>query len=146
MFETKNSIYIKRSPQDVFDVITDPDKISLWQNLAESVEWDSNGSPGVGSNLKIVARFLGRKIESQVQITAWDPPRRFSYKSVNGPYPSEVTNTLESQDEGTLLTNQGKGEMGSFFKLAEGLVVRQLEKQVDTNHESLKLLMESGQL
>jgi hypothetical protein len=39
-----------------------------------------------------------------------------------------------------------QGEMGSFFKLAEGLVARQLEKQLNANYESLKLLMESNQL
>jgi hypothetical protein len=67
-------------------------------------------------------------------------------KSVNGPYPAEVSNTLELQDEGTLLTAQSQGEMGNFFKLAEGLVARQLEIQIDSNHEILKLFMESGQL
>jgi hypothetical protein len=36
--------------------------------------------------------------------------------------------------------------MGSFFKLAEGLVARQLEKQLGANYESLKILMESGQI
>jgi hypothetical protein len=36
--------------------------------------------------------------------------------------------------------------MGSFFKLAEGLVAKQLQKQLDANYETLKLLLESGQL
>jgi uncharacterized protein YndB with AHSA1/START domain len=146
MFETNNSIFINRPPQDVFDAIIDPDKIALWQSMTESAEWTSNGSHGVGTKMKVVARFLGRKIESEIEITAWEPPHKVDYKFVNGPYPAQVTNTLESQGEGTLLTAQSQGEMGSFFKLAEGLVARQLEKQLDANNASLKLLMESGQL
>lgn len=146
MFETKNSIFINRPPQDVFNVITDPDKISIFQNMTESVEWSSNSSPGVGSTMNVIAKFLGRKIESDIEIAAWEPPHRVDFKFVNGPYPAEVSNTLEPRDEGTLLTARSQGEMGSFFKLAEGLVVRQLEKQIDGNHESLKLLMESDQL
>jgi uncharacterized protein YndB with AHSA1/START domain len=146
MFEAKNSIFIKRTPQDVFSVITDPAKISHWQNLTEKAEWSSNGSHGVGSTYSVEAKFLGRKIESDIEITAWEPPHRVDYKFVNGPYPTEVTNTLEAQGEGTLLTSLSQGEMGSFFKLAEGLVIKQLEKQIANNYESLKLLMESGQL
>lgn len=146
MFETNNSIFINRPPQDVFNVITDPAKQSLWQNLTESAEWTTNGSPGVGSTMKVVARFLGRKIESEVEVTALEPPHRLDWKFVNGPYPAQVTNTFEPQGEGTLLTSKSQGEMGSFFKLAEGMVARQLEKQLATNYESLKLLMESGQL
>jgi uncharacterized protein YndB with AHSA1/START domain len=146
MFETKSSIYIDRSPQDVFNVITDPDTNSLWQTMTESVEFDSNGSPGVGSTMNVVARFLGRKMEMKIEVTAWEPPQRFDWKIVNGPYPSEVSNRIEAQGEGALLTSVGQGEPGGFFKLAEGLVARQLEKQLDTNYETLKLLMESGQL
>ena len=114
--------------------------------MTESAEWTSNGSVGVGSSMKIVARFLGRKIETELQITAWEPPDSMGFKSLNGPYPVEVMNTLAPQDEGTLLTSVSQGEFGGFFKLAEGLVVKQLQKQLDTNNETLKLLMESDQL
>jgi carbon monoxide dehydrogenase subunit G len=145
MFETRNSIFIKRPLQDVFNLITDPAKTSFWQSMTESAEWSSNGSHGVGSTQRVVARFLGRKIESEIEVTAWEPPHRIDWKFVNGPYPAEVSNTLEPQGEGTLLTSQSQGEMGSFFKLAEGLVARQLEKQLDANFETLKLLMESNQ-
>ncbi len=145
MFQTNNSIIINRPPQEVFEALTDPDKLTLWQSMTESVEVSSNGDVGVGSTMKVLARFLGRKIESNLEVTAWEPPYRFAWKSVK-PYPSEVTNILEPQGEGTLLTNQGQGEMGSFFKLAEGLVARMLEKQIDANHESLKLFLESDQV
>ena len=146
MFEIENSVLINRPPQDVFDAITDPDKQPLWQSLTETAAWSSNGDHGVGSTLSVVARFLGRKIESDIEVTAWEPPHRIDYKFVNGPYPTEVTNTLEPQGEGTLLTSLSQGEMGSFWKLAEGLVSRLLKNQLNANFESLKLLMESDQL
>jgi carbon monoxide dehydrogenase subunit G len=146
MFETKTSIFINRPLQDVFQVVSDPSKQSLWQSMVESSEWSSNGDTGVGSTMKVTAKFLGRKIESDIEITAWEPPGRIDYKFVNGPYPAEVSNILETQGDGTLLTAQSQGEMGSFFKLGEGLVAKQLEKQLNANFETLKLLMESGQL
>jgi uncharacterized protein YndB with AHSA1/START domain len=145
MFQTNNSIIINRPPQEVFDALTNPDKLALWQSMTESVEISSNGDIGVGSSMKIVSRFLGRKFETELEVTAWEPPYRFGWKN-DKPYPSEVTNILEPQGEGTLLTNQSQGEMGSFYKLAEGLVARMLEKQIDANIESLKLYLESVQI
>lgn len=68
------------------------------------------------------------------------------FKSVSGPFPMEVTNTLEPQEDGTLLTTSGQADIGGFFKLAEGLVGKQIEKQIDTDNNTLKLLMESNQL
>jgi carbon monoxide dehydrogenase subunit G len=146
MFEFENSIFINRPPQDVFNVITDPAKQSHWQNMVESAEWTSNGSVGVGSTMKVVARFLGRKIETEIQVTDWEPPHQINLKGINGPYPMEVTNKLEPQGEGTLLTYMSRAEFGGFFKLAEGMVGKQLQKQIYANNESLKLLMESNQL
>ena len=146
MYEFEGSIYIERPPQEVFDVISDPAKQSLWQSSLESAEWTSNDSVGVGSTMKVVAKFLGRKIETDLQLTAYDPPRKFSLKGLNGPYPLEITNTLEAQGEGTLLTYTSRAEFGGFFKLAEGLAGKQIKKQVDASNESLKLLMEANQL
>lgn len=145
MFQTNNSIMINRPPQEVFDAITNPEKVALWQNMTDSVEFPSNGDVGVGSTMKVLARFLGRKFETELEVTAWEPPYRFGWKNEK-PYPTEVTNTLEPQGEGTLLTSQSQGEMGSFFRLAEGLAAKLLEKQFSSNYESLKLLMESDQL
>ena len=146
MYEFEGSILIDRPMQEVFDVINDPAKQPLWQSTLESAEWTSNGPVGVGSIMKSESKFLGRKIETELQVTAYDPPRTVSLKGLNGPYPLEITNALEPQGEGTLLTYTGWAEFGGFFKLAEGLVGKQIMKQVDASNESLKLLMEANQL
>ena len=146
MYEFEGSIYIDRPLQDVFAVITDPTKQPQWQSSVESAEWTSNGSIGVGSTMKIVSKFLGRRMEIVFAVTAYDPPRGFNVKSLDGPYPVEVTNSVEPQGEGTLLSYTSKAEFGGFFKLAEGLAGKQINKQIDASNESLKLLMESGQL
>ena len=146
MYEFTSSILINRPQEDVFEAIMDPDKQPEWQSMLESMEWTSNGSTGVGSTMKTVSKFLGRKIEAEIEIMAWDPPHRIDWKVNNGPYPVEISNKLVSQGAGTLLTSSSSAEFGGFFKLAEGLVGKQIKKQVDANFESLKLLMESDQL
>ena len=89
MFTIEKSIFIDRPQQEVFDYTSDPANHQKWQSQALSAEWSSEGPHGVGSNQRSVMRFLGRDIETNLQITVWDPPNQFSFKSVSGPIPHE---------------------------------------------------------
>ena len=144
MYTFEKSITINRSPQEVFDYVTNPANDAQWQSGIESSEWTSDGPPGVGSTQKVVRSFLGRKIESEVEFTGWDPPNQSSGKTIGGPVPMEITNKLEAQGNGTLLTLTGQAELGGFFKLAEGLVGKQVGKQLESDLAALKLLLDAG--
>ena len=144
MYTFESSIFINRPPQDVFDFMNNPANSPQWQSGTQSAEWTSDGPPGVGSTFKVVTSFLGRKIEATVEITGWDPPSQSGIKAVGGPIPFESTSTYEAQGDGTLLTETGQAEFGGFFKMAEGLVGKQLEKQGESNRAALKLLLEVG--
>lgn len=142
MFES--SISVDRSQQDVFDYVSDPANDAQWQSGLESSELTSEGPLGAGSTSTVVTRFLGRRIEAITEITAWDPPNQSTAKTVNGPFPFEVTTIVEENGDGTLLTIRGQAEFGGFFKLAEGLVGKQLDKQIASDLAGLKLLLEAG--
>ena len=146
MYKFESSIFINRPQQEVFDYVTNPANSPKWQIGTESSEWTSDGPPGVGSTVKVVTSLLGRKIEVVIEITGWDPPNLLSIKSVGGPIPFESTQRFAAQGDGTLLTETGQAEIGGFFKLAEGLVGKQLEKQGESERSALKLLLESGQV
>jgi carbon monoxide dehydrogenase subunit G len=146
MFEFENTVFIQRSPQDVFDVITNPAKAVEWQSSSEAGEWTSDSPFGVGSTWKAKIKFMGRDIESDMQITDWESPSLVSFKTLSGPIPMEATNNLEPKDNGTLLTLNGKIEFGGFFKMAEGMAGKQVVKQVENDNKTLKQLMESNQL
>ena len=144
MYKFESSIFINRPPQEVFDYVTNPANISKWQSGTEASEWTSDSPPGVGSTVKVVTSFLGRKIEAELKVMDWDPPKLRKIKSVGGPIPFEVTDKFEAQGDGTLLTSTGQAELGGFFKLAEGLVGKQMEKQIQSDNSALKKLLESG--
>jgi carbon monoxide dehydrogenase subunit G len=141
----ENSIFINRPQQEVFDYLSNPANDPQWRSGAESAEWTSEGPPGVGSTYRSVDKLLGRKIESTIEVTIWDPPNQFGLKAVGGPLPFEGTITLESQESGTRLTQTGHAEFGGFFKIAEGLVGKQIEKQAVADFDALKLVLEEGQ-
>jgi carbon monoxide dehydrogenase subunit G len=144
MFTFEKSIFINRPPQEVWDFMSDPANDTEWRDSAVSSEWASEGPPGVGSTLSSVDKLLGRKMESTSEITAWDPPNRYGQKADSGPFPFELTVKFEAKDEGTQLTLSGNGEPGGFFKIAEGLVRKQLEKQFDTDLNGLKRVLEAS--
>ncbi len=98
----------------------------------------------MGSTFSGVAKVLGREIELTNEITAWDPPNEFGQKSTSGPVPWWSTWILEPKENGTQFTVNGQFEIGGFFKIAEGLVGRQIEKQGDADFKTLKQLLEAG--
>ena len=140
----ETSIFINRPPQAVWDLISNPANIAQWSSNTEFAEWTSERAPGVGSTQRDVGKVLGRKIESTTEITAWDPPREFAQKSTSGSIPWESNWKLEPKENGTQLTVQAGAEVGGFFKMAEGLVVKQLVKLMDANLKALKQLLEAG--
>ena len=146
MFEFENAVFIQRSPQEVFDVITDPAKAVKWQSSAEAGAWTSDAPYGVGSTWKSKIKFMGRDLESELKITEWDSPNLVSFKTLDGPVPMQAANKLEAKDNGTLLTIKVKVEFGGLFKMAEGMAGKQVVKQVENDNKTLKQLMESNQL
>ena len=135
--------FINRPPQEAFDFMTDPAEATQWQNGTESAEWSSEGPVGVGSILHSVGRMMGRELVIDAEITQWDPPNLWGAKGSTGPLKYDVKNKLESKDGGTLLIQEFQGEVGGFFKLAEGLAIKQVQKQVETDGNALKLLLEA---
>ena len=146
MFKTQLSVSINRSPQDVFDYVTDPANDTKWQSSTESSQWTSEAPYGVGSTQDSVIKFLGRKIASASEVTIWDPPNTFGFKVTKGPIPFQGVLGFESTGEsGTELIADFEAEFGGFFKLAEGLVGKQVNKEMDSNFSALKLLLEEEQ-
>lgn len=144
MIEFSKSFHIERPQQEVFDFMADPANDTKWRDSAVSAEWESEGPIQVGSKVKTVDKLMGREIESTAEVTAYDPPHKFGQKTIGGPMPFEFTVTLEPENSGTRLTMAGQAEVGGFFKLAEGLVGKQLEKQIETDFKGLKKLLEQG--
>jgi carbon monoxide dehydrogenase subunit G len=142
MITFEESIFINRQMQEVFDFMSDPANDAQWRSGSEFAEWTSDGPIGAGSTLRSVDSFLGRKIEAASEITTWDPPHQYGLKSVGGSFPARFTFKLESHESGTQLTAAGEIEFRGFFKLVEWLFGRQIEKQVEDDFSTLKLLLE----
>ena len=144
MVEFKSKVFIQCPPEEVFNFISDPANDLKYQKGLESSQWASDSPVGVGSIKKTTNTVMGRKIVSELELTAWQPPVQQTFKSIGGPVPLEMTAKVEPQDGGSLVIISGHAEAGGFFKLAEGLVGKQFGKQLDESTQTLKELLESG--
>jgi hypothetical protein len=98
---------------------------------------------GVGTTIHYVARLLGRTVDTTFKVTEYEVNRKRVNKSLSGPYPYEITNRFESVNGGTQFTATAQLDIGGFFKLAEPLVGRIIDRQVDTGFANLKDLLEA---
>ena len=141
MVRVDAEVVINRPASEVFSYLTDPEKAPEWQSSL--IEAHADGPMQVGTKVTEVRKFLGRRMESALEVTEYEPDRKFSLRILSGPVPFEAEHTLESEDGRTRLKWVGTGEPGGFFKLAEPLVARQAQRQFRGDFETLRDLLEA---
>lgn len=142
MISLQKSMFVDRPVEDVFAFVTDPANDPQWRNNVEISEITSEGPLGVGSTIRYISKFLGRELDFTAEVTVYEPPRQICFTSAAGPLAFDVRNTTEEQDGGTLISFTGEMEVGGFFSMAEGMVAKQFEGQVDEEWDRLKALLE----
>jgi uncharacterized protein YndB with AHSA1/START domain len=142
MAKIESSIVIKRPTEEVFAVLSNSENNLKWQSGTLENKKTSEGPIGVGTTWHSVSQFLGRRIESESEITEYEPNRKFTLKS-KLPFPVEARTTFEHVEGGTRINLKTEAEIGGFFKLAEPLVVSMGKRQFDGELANLKELMEA---
>jgi hypothetical protein len=140
------SIEIARSPEEVFAYVGDLSRHGEWQGQIVDVHVDTEGPTRVGSRATETRRVPGGPRKLTYEITEWDPPRKASFRGINGPIRAVGTLTAEPLDDGSRtrakleLDFEGHG----LAKLLLPLVRRDARKQVPQDQTRLKERLESG--
>jgi carbon monoxide dehydrogenase subunit G len=147
MGEFAVSTFIDRSPQDVFDFLSDPAIKHKWMPMLESAAWTSSGEPGVGSTVGAIMKMAGKETEMQLEITQWNVPNRYGYKILTVLFPLKAmahTFRLEPEDGGTRVSEVGEFEMVSILRFAAGLMGKMASRMNQNELNTLKQLLEAG--
>ena len=139
----QHSVLIDQPLEEVFAYITDVNNNSLWQSSTLETEQTSEGAVGVGTSYRSVSKFLGRRIETTLEVTEHEPPRKQCVRVTSGPIPAISCYLLEPADGGTRFTQTLEAEAGGFFRLAEPLVARAYQRQMHSDMATLKDLLEA---
>jgi uncharacterized membrane protein len=138
----EHTVVVGRPPEEVFAYLTDLSNVPSWQSGSVEVR-EPEGSLGVGTSYVQVLKFLGKRIETTLEVVEFESGRRFVLKSQSGPIPFQVRHMLEPAGKGTRLQVTLEGEPGGFFRLAEGLVERNAQRQIEQDLAMLKKLVEA---
>ncbi len=141
----EESVEINRPLEEVFNYVANPENLPEWSGIVLEVQKEGQGQPQEGDRFTTVAKFLGRRFETPMEVTAHEPPRRHTDRSTGGPFPQEYTFILEETAEGrTRLTQLAEGEPGGFFRLVGPLLEMAGRRQFRADLGNLKDLLEAG--
>ncbi len=142
MIKVEHSTVINRPLNEVFDFVVDPSKEPEWQDGVIEAGFSPGSAPGVGAEVFEKRKFMGREMVSKFQVTQYEANKIFVGKVTEGPVKFEVSQTFEAVDGGTKVSISIQGEPGGFFKLAEGMVKKQLQSQLASDFERAKKMLE----
>jgi uncharacterized protein YndB with AHSA1/START domain len=135
---------IARPPEEVFSVVTDPARLPEWQPRVAGVEQLEEGPLRKGSRLKEVREVRGKRLEQIVEVTAFEPSRRFGLRVVEGPLPVDGDLAFApTPGGGTRLHVHGHGRASGVMRLLEPLLKVGLKREFRSQYRRLKDLLES---
>ena len=142
MAKVETNIVVNRPVGEVFQFISANENALQWQpGLLETRI--TNDVQGVGKTWIDVVQFLGRRMEVPFRLADWQPDRKISFQSTGGPIPMQGSYGFEPVGDGTQVTFLLTGDPGGFFKLAEPVLMRMLQRQWQTNLANLKDVLEA---
>jgi carbon monoxide dehydrogenase subunit G len=137
-------VLIDRPMKDVFAFVADPNNMSKWNSAVVSLQQITPGAVGVGTKFKSIGEALGRRIEGELQITAYEPDTKCGFQLNAGPMQLKLTITFKPVGTGTKVSLNGEGNPGGIFKLAEGVMAGQMKALMEANLARLKSVLEKG--
>jgi uncharacterized membrane protein len=141
----EHTVVVERPPDEVFRFLTDLSNVPAWQSGAVEVR-AAPKSVDVGATYVEALRFLGRRFEATLEVTEYEPGRRFSLRALSGPIPFQVRHRLEPEKDGaaTRIHVELEGEPDGLFRFAGPLVMRNAQRQLEDDFATLKEMVEAG--
>ncbi len=142
--DVKAELTIDRPAPEVAEYAMNPDYDAVWVTGITEAEKLTPPPLGKGTRVKRVASFMGKRIDYVVEVVGFEPTSLMDMKSVEGPFPMDVTYAFEDAGESTVASIRIRGETSGFYALAGPLMSRAVKRNITNDLHTLKDLMESG--
>ena len=144
MASAQRTVRIEREPETVFAFLTDPSNDRSWRSAVKEITAD--GPPGAGRRIhQVVAGPGGRGINADIEVTAYEPPTRYAFRTTSGPVRPEGEYRIAAA--GTGATDVGfslRADVSGWKRLVMGGMV---QKSMDAEMAALdraKAVLEGG--
>lgn len=141
----RESVHINRPVDEVFAYATDPANQTLI--ASNMIEYDLDApSMAKGARASGTTRVAGKRINWTSEVTEYDEGSRVEIRSIDAPMDFEIAWSYEQDGDATLVTfEQTVPDTGGFFgKLTDPIVTKMYSRDVRSNLENLKTLLEDG--
>jgi len=140
----EQTFFVSRSPEVVFDYLTNPSNLADWQTSKTSVEPLTDGAPRLGTRVRERTKPRGGKeFEQIVEFTEFDRPVRVHAHIVEGPYPIDGTWSFESDGDGTQVRFVAEGELRGVMRLLQPVTKLVMGRQMAGSHRNLRRNVEA---
>jgi carbon monoxide dehydrogenase subunit G len=144
MVRFEHSVEIARPVHEVWEYLTDPERVPEWQSSAVSSHQVTDGPMDVGTRLADERRFVGRRARSEVEVTEFDPERLFTLHGLSGPVRFTVRHRLSESSGGTRLEVEAEADPGGLGRLMRPVIERAAEHELKGDFERLKQRLEAA--
>ena len=135
-------VLIDRPVKDVFEFVANPNNMPKWNSAIVSLEQITPGDVGVGTKFKSVGEMMGRRIEGEMQVTAYEPDTKCGFQVNAGPMQVNITLSFKTVGTGTKVSLNAQGNPAGFFKIAEGMMTGRVKSMMEENLSRLKSQLE----
>jgi uncharacterized protein YndB with AHSA1/START domain len=140
-----HSVVIPRPPADVFPWLLEEDKVPRWTGSLESYELVGPGPIGQGSRLRQVLDIGGRRIDVQLEVARYDPPRTAESRFSSNGIDVVTAYSLSGEDGATRLTQTLEAKPTSLSaRLLLPVLQPRLERKLTDDLERLRELLAAG--
>ena len=140
MVRVELTVQIARPAADVFALLTDVERVPEWQ--ASAVESHADEPLAEGVRIHERRHFLGHDGETELEVTAYEPPRRFSLRTLRGPVRLSIEHALAETDGRTSLHVTAEGKAHGLLRLAGPAVTARARQELHRDFERLKGILE----
>jgi uncharacterized protein YndB with AHSA1/START domain len=141
MASVASSITINQPVDKVFAYVTDVANHKAWQASILEAKVTPDGPIGVGSTYHYTSDVMGHRMQSQMQVSAYEPNKKWSVTTVGVPTPVETVYAFEAVGNTTHLTISME-LTGGYPAAAEAMVKQQMQKSLDEQGSRIKQMVE----
>lgn len=138
-------VVVDRPLHEVAAFTCDPTNAPTWYANIRSVAVLGDEPVAVGSRVRFVAAFLGRRLEYTYEVTELVPDERMTMSTSSGPFPMTTEYRFAESGPGrTLVTLRNHGRPSGFGSVAAPVLRLSMERANRKDLDRLKAVLEAG--
>jgi uncharacterized protein YndB with AHSA1/START domain len=141
MASVSSHITINQPVDRVFAYVTSVENHKAWQAGILDARLTPAGAVAVGSIYHYTTEVMGRKMETHLQVSAYEPNKKWAVKTTGVPRPVETVYLFEGVGSTTQLMLSME-LAGGYPAAAEAMVEQQMQKNLDEQGQRIKRMVE----